>query len=388
MKFAGERQIILRRSRGLAPNYLDVQSKTKQSILAMGAHLKSAFTFVPDKYIYVSQYFGNLDNYEVLRRFQNTAQQFTKVFSTRPKTILVDRHPQYQSTIYGKELADELNAELIEIQHHKAHFTSVLGEHELFDSEERVLGVIWDGTGYGDDEQIWGGEFFSYHNHAISRLSHFEYLDWIAGDKFSKDVRLPLLSVLTSEKRYLIKDKFSKTEWNIYNKLIQNNSLKTSSVGRLFDAIASTLNISDHNTYEGESAMQLESIAASYDDSDLLDVSEFTTEGKVDSKTIVFNVLTKYSEGISKARLARSFIFSLAKIIILVSEEHNFKIIAVSGGVFQNTLLLNHLSDLCKQHHKVLKINRKLSSNDENISFGQLMYYQHIKADVLSNSIK
>ena len=187
VKIIDGKQHFIRRSRGLAPNYLMPRSKMESGILAMGAHLKSAFSLVPNTHIYVSQYFGNLDNYDVLERYKKTIDKQLEVFNCSPKTVLIDAHPTYQSSIAGETIAKEYNAQIFKIQHHKAHFASVLGEHQIFESEERILGVVWDGTGYGDDNAIWGGEFFIYENHTMERISHFEYYDWLANDKMAKE---------------------------------------------------------------------------------------------------------------------------------------------------------------------------------------------------------
>jgi hydrogenase maturation protein HypF len=390
VKFVGKEQIILRRSRGLVPNYLDFNKKIIKSQLslseaqtqslngvemAMGAHLKSTFSFLPNSNLYVSQYFGNLDNYEVSERFKNTIRQFTDVFEIIPKTILVDSHPQYQSTIIGKELAVEWNADCIEIQHHKAHFASVLAEHNLFSSKEKILGVIWDGTGWGDDDAIWGGEFFMYQNHQMERLAHFEYFDWIVADKFSKEPRLVLLSLISKENRKSIQHKFSETEWNIYLKLLENNSLVTSSVGRLFDAVASLLEITDHNNFEGEAAMRLETMASNYKEENFIDFLKNENYINIPSKKLIENIQKSLSKNTAKEKIAASFIFTLAKSIIHLAKTHNINIIACSGGVFQNSLLVGFLKSLTAKHSLLLKLNRKLSCNDENISFGQLQYY-------------
>ncbi|MCG8493428.1 MAG: Sua5/YciO/YrdC/YwlC family protein, partial [Sneathiellales bacterium] len=240
IRFADNHKIINRRSRGLAPNYLE-QEKTggeMSKILAMGAHLKSTFTFVPNSNIYVSQYFGNLDNYDVTNRFGQSIFQFGKLFETEPRTILIDSHPNYQSSIIGEELAETWKSNIVSVQHHKAHFASVLGEHHLFGTEEKILGVVWDGTGWGDDQAIWGGEFFSYEKYTMQRLTHFEYVDWLASDKMAKEPRLSLFSMLDKEEVDVCKHKFSETEWKVYNQMLKKNILKTSSVGRLFDAVA------------------------------------------------------------------------------------------------------------------------------------------------------
>ncbi len=380
VKFIDEQQIILRRSRGLAPNYLEIESKNTAPSLAMGAHLKSTFAFVPNKHTYVSQYFGNLDNFDVLERYKSTIQQYGNLFNSKPKTILVDKHPQYQSTILGKELALKNNVKLIEIQHHKAHFASVLGEHDLFSSKEKILGVVWDGTGLGDDNNIWGGEFFIYQNQKINRSNHFEYFDWIANDKMAKEPRLSLFSLLNNDTRHLIKEKFTATEWKVYNKTLQNNTLKTSSVGRLFDAVASILDIIDINSYEAEAAMLLENYAISAKNKKITDFLEGNNYETIPIKFLMQTIIKSYKiDGFSKTSVAQSFIYTLAKIIIREALKNKITIIACSGGVFQNSLLVLMLLRLAKKEGITIKLNRKLSANDENISFGQLMYHQNIK---------
>ena len=377
--FSGEQQIILRRSRGLAPNYLNSTYSSNQKILAMGAHLKSTFCFVPNAHVYVSPYFGNLDNFDVLERYQKSIAQYEKLFETQSDVVLIDSHPQYQSSIYGREFAENRNVKLVAIQHHKAHFASVLGEHDLFESEEKILGVVWDGTGFGEDQAIWGGEFFSYQFNKIERLTHFEYIDWIAADKMAKEPRLSLISVLPEEERGIAKSKFSETEWKIYNKMLENNSLKTSSVGRLFDAVASLLNLIDKTSYEGEAAMFLESQARNYQDEIFIDFLEGVEYKNIPTKIIISNIHKAKSEGVSIAKIANSFIHTLVSVILKVAKQNSCNIIACSGGVFQNEILVQKLSQQSKNSGIKLKFNRILCSNDENISFGQLCYYQHIK---------
>ena len=379
VKIVEGKEIILRRSRGYAPNYLTDYIQNTSGILAMGAHLKSTFSLVPNAHIYVSQYFGNLNSYDVSERYEKTINQQLNVFNCMPKTVLIDAHPTYQSSIIGNKLARKWNAELVEIQHHKAHFASVLGEYELFDSEERVLGVVWDGTGYGDDNAIWGGEFFTYENHKIERVSHFEYYDWLANDKMAQEPRIALLSLLEEKNRCYIKDKFSEIEFDLYTKLLRTNSLKTSSVGRLFDAVTSALDIKDINTFEAEAPMLLENSAMTYSKSYYIDFLYNVDYDIVPSKLIIEALVKAYGKGFCKERLAYSFIYTLAKSVIKLSQKYNATVVACSGGVFQNSLLISILEKMTSIENIDLKINRKLSANDENISFGQLMYYQHIK---------
>ena len=150
---------LFRRSRGYAPNFLDISLDSNQKILALGADLKNSIAFYPNEHLYISQYIGNLENYDVYNRFLNEIYAFTTIFEIIPEVILVDNHPNYQSTQQGMELAKNWNIEIYKVQHHKAHFASVLGVHKVF-KPANILGVVWDGTGYGEVGGIWGGGLF------------------------------------------------------------------------------------------------------------------------------------------------------------------------------------------------------------------------------------
>ncbi|NOR26993.1 MAG: carbamoyltransferase HypF, partial [Lutibacter sp.] len=201
-------EVLFRRSRGYAPNYLDINMHSDEKIMAMGADLKSSIAFYPNQYLYVSQHLGNLENFDVYNQFTSEVNSFINIFEQQPEVILIDKHPLYHSSQYGKELAQKTNAKLVEIQHHKAHFTAILGEHNLFN--KRVLGVVFDGTGFGDDKQIWGGEFFNYEVNSIERINHFKYFDWLLGDKMSKEPRISLLALSSSEMNEILAKKFTK----------------------------------------------------------------------------------------------------------------------------------------------------------------------------------
>ena len=367
-------EVLFRRSRGYAPNYFGGAIFSKEKILAMGAHLKSTISFFPNKFLYVSQFLGNLDNYDVYIRYTDTLNKFINFFDEDPEIILIDSHPTYQSSLLGKEIAPNFGASLFEVQHHKAHFASVLAEHNLFKKKKSILGIVWDGTGYGDDQHIWGGEFFSYESSGIKRIAHFSYFNWLAGDKMSKEPRLSLMALGSPEMETFIDNKFSKEEISIYRKLMKSNKLKTSSVGRLFDAVASLLELCDINTYEGEAAIILENQVVSYNLKDC--VSYFKLENTIDisSFDILFNLYQDYKRGVNKETVILNFIFTLASIVIEFARLMEFKEVACSGGVFQNTILIDMLKEMAGKNIK-LYFNRKLAPNDENISFGQMAYY-------------
>lgn len=367
-------EVFFRRSRGYAPNYFNASIVSDKKIMALGGHLKSSVAYFPNEFLYISQYLGNLDNFDVYERFTNTALNFIDLFEQKPNVILADSHPTYQSTLYGKELAKQFSTEIYKIQHHKAHFASVLGEHDLFDSDRSILGIIWDGTGYGEDGQIWGGEFFKYQSNIINRICHFEYFNWLAGDKMSKEPKLSLLSLANDDMQAVLSAKFSETEIAIYQSIKKNNKLKTSSVGRLFDAVASLLDICDINTYEGEAAILLENYIISYDLADCKLYCSVLENNSIPTKDLFYNLYLDFKNGNSKKNVIANFLFTLATIIFQIADKHNLKNIAFSGGVFQNTTLIDMIKEIGENNYKIY-FNRNLAPNDENISYGQIMYY-------------
>jgi len=376
VKFSAKfnREVLFRRSRGFVPNYFDAKINSEEKIIAMGADLKSSIAFYPNEYLYVSQYLGNLQNFDVFNRFTNMAKAFTTIFEQQPEVVLVDKHPGYQSTQFGKELAKKNKSKLIEIQHHKAHFSAILGEHQLF--SEKILGVVFDGTGYGDDHNIWGGEFFNYEANEITRINHIDYFDWLLGDKMAKEPRLSLLSLASQEMIAVLKGKFTPNELKTYESIKKTNKLKTSSAGRLFDAVASLLNITDYNTYEGEAAILLENRISEYN---LKSCKSYLSapENGISAKEIIKNIYADIQNGTPTEQIILNFLYTLAFSIIELAKTKKYQHIALSGGVFQNTTLIDMLIALAPKEIK-LYFHKDLSPNDENISFGQVMHYLNI----------
>ena len=377
-------KIILRRSRGLAPTFINANlSLSAESILAMGAMLKSTFCLLHQGNTYVSQYLGDQQHFDTVENYQATLQHFLQLFDAAPQLVLCDQHPNYASTQIGIEIAQKLAIPHQLVQHHLAHFGAVLGENNLVHSESPVLGVIWDGTGWGTDRQVWGGEFFRYENYSFSRCYHFDYFDAILGDKMAREPRISALSACRDIKGAdsFLREKFSSAEWQVYARLLEKeHPLKTSSVGRIFDAVASLLGIMDKQTFEGQAAMQLEKMATQHFQVNGLDFSscyfpEDTHYHRIPTKTLMTQIINDLQKGKAKEFIAAKFHFSLMKIIKIVANNLKIKKIAFSGGVFQNGLLvdlvLHHLKDEFE-----LFFHQQLPPNDENISFGQLMCYE------------
>lgn len=385
-----ERRILIRRSRGLAPNYFNEGLDLPQEIiLATGASLKSTFCLHNCTNTYVSQYLGNLEHFDTLKSYASTVEHFLDLLQCSPDIILSDLHPDYPSTQYGLQLSQDLDVPFLRVQHHLAHFAAVLGENRLQDSKTPILGVVWDGTGYGEDTQIWGGEFFVYEGSRFARKAHFDYFDSILGDKMPKEPRISALSCCWNIDRaaQLLRNKFSATEWQIYHKKLGiAKNLKTSSVGRIFDAVASLLGLMDKQTFEGEAAMQLEALAQNYFDKHNMRMNEcyFSKKSylkKIPTQDLIIGITNDIIEGKKKDFIAAKFHFSLMELIGFLAHELKIKRIAFSGGVFQNGLLVDLILIHLKEDFE-LYFHTDLSPNDENISFGQLMYFR------IKNNIK
>jgi hydrogenase maturation protein HypF len=384
-----QQKIVIRRSRGASPQPPPTEGAFFSSPLgggrvgAFGAELKSTFALTNQNNLYISQYLGDLESYETQQNYEHTLTHFLRLLNAQPEIILTDKHPNYFSTQLGEKQAELTETPVHQVQHHIAHFAAVLGENNLLHSEQPVLGVIWDGTGLGDDGQIWGGEFFKYAQHKFLRCYHFDYFDFLSGDKMPKEPRLSALAatfdVPFSEE--FVKFKFSEAEWRIYRKMLSNGvNLQTSSVGRIFDAVASLLGFVDQATYEGEAAMFLENVAKSYFVKNGLDFQQSYFQDsahyyRIPTKTLMQNIIFDLKKGLPKEFIAAKFHYSLAHLVRIVAKNLNIQKIAFSGGVFQNEVLVDLLNHHLNRDFQVF-FHQELSPNDENISFGQVMYFQ------------
>ena len=380
-------KIILRRARGMAPSYINNKLNfTLENSLAMGADLKSAFCLFKNNNIHISQYIGDLSDYETQQRYEQILMHYLDLLDIQVERILLDLHPNYLSTQMGLDLAKRWNIPSLSVQHHQAHFCALLGERALLKTEEKILGVIWDGSGLGLDGNIWGGEFFTYRNRQLKRSAHLAYSKHIAKDKMSREPRLSALALLgnsSSKKSYLI-EKFSKTEWEIYNTLLEKEGgLLSSSMGRFFDAAASILGILNKQSYQGEAASLLEVKARMYFtavDYQMPDHSYFldSNSNKLNPQTVLEKMITDLDLDIPIPEIAAKFHLTLIDWIRAVAIKENCKKIGFSGGVFQNSLLVDLLI-ICLGKQFELLFHQELSPNDENIAFGQLIYASLIK---------
>lgn len=387
-------RIVLRRSRGVAPTHLQEGLELPTTtVLSMGALLKSTFTLLHQQNTYVSQYLGKLDYFDTQQNYRHTLNHFLGMLAAKPEVVVVDKHPGYFSTQLGEELAARWEVPLVRMQHHEAHFYAVLAENRLLNTEEKVLGVIWDGTGMGNDGHIWGGEFFLYNKTNAVRLCHFEYFPFLLGDKMPKEPRISALAATLPlpGAAALLKSKFSDLEWRNYQILAGRTKLRTSSVGRLFDAVASILGLADRTSYEGEAAMRLERFGQDYIKSNGPDFSgsylnEQDIKDTIPITLLLSKVIDDLQNGLGRDFIAAKFHNSLAEVVKVIALRYNLQKIAFSGGVFQNELLVDLIRLRLGQEYE-LYFHRNLSPNDECVSYGKLIGYLMQQAHQVENKV-
>lgn len=371
-------KIILRRSRGLAPNYYPVPfAPMINDTLAMGAELKSAFAIAHNNLLFISQYLGDQQSTESQDGYSTALEHVSDLLDFKPKHILADKHPRYQVSQRGRELAALDACSFTLVQHHEAHFAAVMAENQLLGQKDPVMGIIWDGAGYGDDGHIWGGEIFLYDEGELKRSAQLAYFPQLLGDKMSKEPRLSALSLLRNfpSAQNLIQKHFTTQEWAYYKQLLQQpQPVMTSSMGRLIDGVACLLGVGAVSSYEGEAAMQLEAMArnCTYHSYDYYNLP--LTDGVLDWRQLISELIEDWSQKESNDVIAWKFFYSLARAVSRISDSYYIDKIAFSGGVFQNALLVDMVIELL-QHKRQLFFHKQLSPNDECISLGQLAWY-------------
>ncbi|XPS40778.1 carbamoyltransferase HypF [Aliarcobacter butzleri] len=370
-------KIKLRNARGYAPTHIKIEKDLKNKVLCLGANQKSTIALGFKNNFILSPYIGDLNSISSMEYFNRTINSFKNFYDFVPDTVVCDLHPKYESTKYAfKLLQDNPNIKLIQVQHHYAHILSVMAENGL---EDEVLGFAFDGTGYGDDGNIWGGEVFIASRKEYKRINHIKYFRLLGGEmaiKEPKRVALSLLFDIFTLDEILALDSFVvkafnkeeiKTLYTMWQKGL--NAPFCSSIGRLFDAISSFANILHTQTFEGETGLLIEE---NYDNS-IKDNYEYKI---VDENIDITPMIRQIIEDKDKKVISSKFINTLVNIIIEISNKHKNLPVVFSGGVFQNKTLLELLIKKFKEQGRVFYFNIDVPTNDEGISIGQL-YYQY-----------
>ena len=365
---------VLRRARGYALSA--AMLPTTRPILALGADLKNSITLVVDGQAFVSQHIGDLEHYEALCAFRETAQDLLSMYEIDPGELLVvhDAHPQYASTMHASELAA---SEKVAVQHHRAHIASVLAERGVWD--QRVIGVSFDGTGYGDDGTIWGGEIFAGSiREGFTRVAHLRSATLPGGDAAAGcpvQAAAGFLAHLTELPDLTAPPFAFPSRYLDALKLIDANvrCFATTSVGRLFDTAAALLGLTREITFEGQAAMWLERLATRAFTSDAYPFPFLSNE--LDFRPLLGAVISDMLRGRDKSEVARAFQRGIAAglrdAVIAICRAQNADTVVLSGGVFQNELLLRDLKDLFVVEELRIWTNHVVPANDGGISLGQ-----------------
>ncbi len=370
---------FLRRSRGYAPEPITLALACPQPILACGGHLKNTYCLGKERQAFVSHHIGDLENMETLQSFREGITHFEGLFGIPPEVVAYDLHPEYLATKYA---LDSNIPRKIGVQHHHAHIASVIAEHGL---QGPVIGVAADGTGYGTDGAVWGCEVMRANLQGFDRLAHLAYVPLPGGEQA---VRQPWRMAATYLAHTYGDDFFAldipfvqsieRKRWHTLTQMIAKklNAPPTSSLGRLFDAVAALLGIRNEVIYEGQAAIEMELLADTHD----AHVYPFSlAEGEpaiLDVRPIIQGIVEDVQRSIAIATIAGSFHLTIAQLLtvacVQARQQTSINTVALSGGVFQNRLLLERLIILLEQQAFQVYTNRRVPPNDGGISLGQL----------------
>jgi len=366
LKVICDRTFYLRRSRGYTPIPVKLPIQC-QDTLAVGAELNNVICTVKKDNCFLSQYIGETSKYETFRFLKDTVSSFIRLTRLKPKVVACDLHPNYNSTLFARELSERYHAKLVQIQHHKAHVASVAAEHNL----NEYIGIAMDGLGYGDDGNIWGGEVFEVRNrNTFTRIGHLEEQPQLGGDSatiYPKKMLFGILSKFLHEKEIVKLGLFDEKETRLYLKVVQNNfnTPFTTSSGRILDAVSALLGVCDERTYDGRPAMILESIATK--PLDFEHIFNYHDRKKVLMTTPLFEFLLDNIEK-EKGRLAATAQMYVAHGLLGIakpaSEKENIPTV-LSGGVACNKMISE-----CMIDNGVL-VNREIPCGDGGLCYGQ-----------------
>jgi hydrogenase maturation protein HypF len=381
----------IRRSRGYAPFPVYLKSDSPQ-VLATGGELKNTFCIVNNRYAFLSHHIGDMENYETYQSFEDSVTHYESLFRVKPEAIAYDLHPNYLATRYAIDRAEREGLRSFGIQHHHAHIVSCMAEHSL-PSDEPVIGVAFDGTGYGEDGAIWGGEFLLADYRGFKRVSHLKYIPLPGGDTaIRKPARIALaylwasnldwepelqpVSALCAEELNILKSQLK----------LKINTPLTSSMGRLFDAVASICGVRQKVNYEAQAAIEFEALA----DPDEIGEYSFTLEpdgnrpseiSQIDPSSLIVEVINDLNHGMAIAKISGRFHNSIAKMVSKVCNQirndYGISTVVLSGGVWQNLTLLNRTCDQLRFENFNVHIHCQVPTNDGGLALGQAVVAIH-----------
>ena len=383
-------ELPIRRSRGYAPYPVHLPALVRPT-LAVGAELKNTFCLARERYAFLSQHIGDMENYETLRFFAQMVEQLARTFRVEPELIACDMHPGYLSTRHAQELAGRDGVPLVAVQHHHAHVASCMAENGL-DGERPAIGVALDGTGYGTDGAIWGGEFLVADYVSFRRAAQLRYLPlpggdaairrpyrvalaylWAAGIPWQED--LPPVAACPPAERAVLQRQLERGL----------NTVPTSSMGRLFDAVAALAGVRQEVNYEAQAAIELEGLTSAAE----AGFYEFAQERSGEDpgqdevplivdplpviRAVVADARAGVPAGVISARFHNGLALAIGDVCQRLREETGLAEVVLSGGVFQNVTLLGEVMPLLEGAGFTVYTHHLVPPNDGGISLGQAM---------------
>jgi hydrogenase maturation protein HypF len=383
---------FLRRARGYAPISLftgnrTLSGKSESTVLSTGGDLKNTFSFGKKDRILPSQYIGDLADRDTIDRHKSLYEAYREIFCMKPDLVVSDLHPGYFSAHIGRNVSEQLNIRHILLQHHFAHIYSVMAENSL----TKAIGVAFDGTGFGTDGNVWGGEFLYINGTRMFREGHLSTVRLVGGDIASKNAEDVCRCYKLSEPENMTEfvRKPPDARMDILSRALKNriNTFESSSMGRLFDAVSALLNICKENSYEGECAIALENEAIKFLSKDKnRDYPRFRFNIRIVDKTFVADQrdlflqiedclkFEKYSKGAISYGFHMAIVNMVLDVCRMISEKRSEKKVCLSGGSFNNRILLSDTARLLEEDGFSVYWNQELPLGDGGISAGQAYY--------------
>ncbi len=380
-----EEPFPIRRSRGYAPFPVYLSTKAPP-LLATGGELKNAFCITHDRYAFLSHHIGDMENVETYQSFLDGITHYESLFRVKPEAIAYDLHPNYLATRYALERAEREGLPSFGVQHHHAHIASCMAEHSL-PASQPVIGIAFDGTGYGEDGSIWGGEFLLVDYKSFKRISHMKYIPLPGGDASIRkparialaylwangldwDPELPPVAALCAEERSILKSQLE----------LKINTPLTSSMGRFFDAVASLCGIRQVVNYEAQAAIEFEALADPDESGEYGFILEPNKNqdsalSQINPSPLIEQVINDLNNGTVLSKISARFHNTLSRIVYAVSDQirkdYGVDQVVLSGGVWQNLTLLHRTYSLLTSKKFKVYVHRQVPANDGGLALGQ-----------------
>jgi len=369
------RVVPIRRSRGYSPLPVILPFKLKRPVLALGPHMKVTVALGKENKVYISQHIGDIDNLKAEEFLRETVRDLTELFEIEPEVVVTDYHPGYFTTKFGREAFPK---KVLQVYHHHAHAISVMAENEI-SPDERVIAFSFDGTGYGSDARIWGGEVLTATYTEFEREFHLGYFPLPGGEKAVKEpfrTAVSLISAVGMEPEEFLK--VDPKRIRFIKQMVEKgvNSPLTSSMGRLFDGVSAILGLKYSVSYNGQGAILLEEVAKRSQTEESYNFH--ISNGEIDWKPIIEEILFDVKRGVPPEEIGMKFHNTIVKVVVetsqILREKLGIETVALSGGVFQNRILTEKAFEKLSELGFRPIVHQLVPPNDGGISLGQAVY--------------